>query len=110
MQYKEVPGWFAPIDQAAFSWILKFQNQTEEPGDLLEMGAFKGKSAIVIGTNRKPEEQFTVCDLFDDITTSEAAHATEKRFFGGQSLTQAEFERNYQIGRASCRERVYPRV
>jgi len=96
MQYKDVPGWFAPIDQAAFSWILQFQNRTEAPGDLLEMGAFKGKSAIVIGTNRKPGERFTVCDLFDTITTSEAAHDTEKRFFRGQTLTQAEFERNYR--------------
>lgn len=95
MKYKDVPGWFAPIDQAAFAWILQFQNRTAPPGDLLELGAFKGKSAIVIGKHRKPGERFTVCDLFDDIVTSDAAHDTEKRFFLGQSLTQAEFERNY---------------
>lgn len=96
MHYKDVPGWFAPIDQAAFAWILQHQNRTEPPGDLLEMGAFKGKSAIVMGASRKPDERFTVCDLFDDITTSAAAHDTEKRFFRGQSLTQGEFERNYR--------------
>lgn len=96
MNYKDVPGWFAPIDQAAFAWILQYQSRTEPPGDLLELGAFKGKSAIVIGANRRPGEAFTVCDLFDDITTSDAAHDTEKRFFRGQSLTQAEFERNYR--------------
>lgn len=95
MQFNDVPGWFAPIDQAAFSWILQFQNRSEQPGDLLELGTFKGKSAIVMGTNRRPAERFTVCDLFDDITTSEVAHDTEKRFFKGQSLTQAAFEQNY---------------
>ncbi|MFN3953102.1 MAG: class I SAM-dependent methyltransferase [Pararhodobacter sp.] len=95
MQFKDVPGWFAPIDQAAFAWILQFQNRTESPGDLLEMGTFKGRSAIVMGRHRREGERFTVCDLFDDITTSQAAHATEQRFFRAQSLTQAEFERNY---------------
>lgn len=96
MKYADVPGWFAPIDQAAFAWTLQYQNRAEPPGDLLELGAFKGKSAILIGQHRKPGEQFTVCDLFDDIVTSDAAHETEKRFFRGQSLTRAAFESNYQ--------------
>lgn len=95
MKFEDVPGWFMPIDQAAFSWILQHQNQTEPDGALVELGVFKGKSAILMGNFLRPNEVFTACDLFDDIVTSDAAATREKRFFKTQSLTQAEFERNY---------------
>ncbi|PVH28759.1 class I SAM-dependent methyltransferase [Pararhodobacter oceanensis] len=95
MNFDDVPGWFMPIDQAAFTWILGFQNRSEPEGGLVELGVFKGKSAIVMGNFLRAGEVFTACDLFDDITTSEAADEGEKRFFKTQSLTQAEFERNY---------------
>lgn len=95
MKFEDIPGWFMPIDQAAFSWILKFQNRTQPEGALVELGVFKGKSAVVIGNFRRSGEVFTACDLFDDIETDEAADPVEQRFFKSQSLTQAEFERNY---------------
>ena len=95
MNFNDVPGWFMPIDQAAFTWILRHQNQTEPEGALVELGVFKGKSAILMGNFLRPGEVFTACDLFDDIVTSDAADANEKRFFKTQSLTQDEFERNY---------------
>tara|TARA_R110002073_G_scaffold65745_3_gene163999 strand:+ start:11622 stop:12449 length:828 start_codon:yes stop_codon:yes gene_type:complete len=95
VNFNDVPGWFMPIDQAAFTWILRHQNQTEPEGALVELGVFKGKSAILMGNFLRPGEVFTACDLFDDIVTSDAADANEKRFFKTQSLTQDEFERNY---------------
>ncbi len=95
MEFNDIPGWFMPIDQAAFTWVLQFQNRIEPEGALVEMGVFKGKSAVLIGNHRRPGEVFTCCDLFDDITTHHAADEKEQRFFKSQSLTQAEFERNY---------------
>ena len=95
MTFDEVPGWFMPIDQAAFSWILTHQNLTEPEGALVELGVFKGKSAILIGNFRRPGEVFTACDLFEDIATSEVADPGERRFFLSQSLTQLAFERCY---------------
>jgi hypothetical protein len=95
VNFNDVPGWFMPIDQAAFTWILRHQNQTEPEGALVELGVFKGKSAILMGNFLRPGEVFTACDLFDDIVTSDAADANEQRFFKTQSLTQDEFERNY---------------
>ena len=95
MKFDDIPGWFMPVDQALFSWILKHQNATQAPGAIVELGVFKGKSAVVIGNFVRPGEVFTACDLFDDIETSEAADAGERAFFKTQSLTQAEFERNY---------------
>lgn len=95
MKYNDIPGWFNPIDQAAFAWILQFQNRTESPGDVVELGVFKGKSAVLIGNHLRAGESFYACDLFDDIETSPDADPQEQRFFRTQSLTQAEFERNY---------------
>ena len=95
MQFNDIPGWFNPIDQAAFTWILQHQNRTETLGHLVELGVFKGKSAVLMGNHIRQGETFYACDLFDDITTSDAADEGEKRFFKTQSLTQAEFERNY---------------
>jgi hypothetical protein len=95
MKFDDVPGWFMPIDQTAFSWVLEFQNRTEEPGGVVELGVFKGKSAILIGNHLRTGEVFTAVDLFDDIETSDAADKAEQDFFKTQSLTQAAFEQNY---------------
>lgn len=95
MKYDDVPGWFMPIDQAAFAWVLDFQNRTEAPGAVVELGVFKGKSAIVIGKHLREGEVFTAVDLFDDMQTSAEADSGAKRFFRSQSLSQEAFERNY---------------
>lgn len=95
MELNDIPGWFMPIDQAVFNWILQFQNRTQPPGGLVELGVFKGKSAVLIGNYLRPGEVFTACDLFDDIGSAAEADPGEQRFFRNQSLTQAEFESNY---------------
>ena len=95
MDFNDIPGWFMPIDQAAFAWVLDYQNRSQTVGGVVELGVFKGKSAVLIGKHVRAGEVFTVCDLFDDIETDAAADPKEQRFFRTQSLTQAEFERNY---------------
>ncbi len=95
MKFDDIPGWFMPIDQAAFSWVLQHQNRTQPLGGLVELGVFKGKSAVVMGNFQRPGEVFTVCDLFEDIETDSHADPEEQRFFKGRSLSQMEFERNY---------------
>ena len=95
MNFDDIPGWFMPIDQALFTWILQHQIQTQAPGAVVELGAFKGKSAVVIGANTQPSDVFTVCDLFEDIASSAHADPSEQAFFAAQELSQAEFERIY---------------
>lgn len=95
MNYTDIPGWFMPIDQAAFAWTLKFQNRTEPPGDLLELGTYRGKAAILMGQHLRQGERLTVCDLFDEVATHEGVDATEQRFFRRDVPARAEFERNY---------------
>lgn len=95
MNYDDIQGWFMPIDQAGFAWTLAFQAATEPPGDLLELGTYRGKAAILMGKHLRPGERLTVCDLFDEVATHAAVDATEQRFFRRDLPARAEFERNW---------------
>src|SRR5262249_13616579 len=63
------------------------------PGDLLELGAYLGKSAILMGDHLRAGESFTVCDLFDAEPPDEANEVELRRSYA--TLTRAGFERNY---------------
>lgn len=54
MKYEDIPGWFPLLDQYAFQWVLEFQNRTEPPGDVVELGVFKGKSAVHLASGSAP--------------------------------------------------------
>ncbi|MEO3870003.1 class I SAM-dependent methyltransferase [Nonomuraea sp. B12E4] len=86
---ERIPGWFWPADQRLFEWFLS----ADTSGDLLELGTYLGKSAVLIGGYARPGETFTVCDLFE----SEAPDAdndveTTKSY---STLTRRKFEQNY---------------
>ncbi len=89
----DVPGWFSWIDQQLFRWSLEHQETTRTPGDLLELGAYLGKSAILMGEYVRDGEPFTVCDLFDSDSPDEANQAELRRSY--KTLTRAGFETNY---------------
>jgi predicted O-methyltransferase YrrM len=88
----DVPGWFEPLDQALFAWFLERQ-QLEPPGDLVELGAYLGKSAILIGRHLGDGEQFIVCDLFGQ-PAADSRNQRESNY-SYQSLDRARFEENY---------------
>ncbi|MFF0010446.1 class I SAM-dependent methyltransferase [Streptomyces sp. NPDC005374] len=87
---QDVPGWFPALDQVLFSWFLERQ---EEPGDLLELGAYMGKSAILAARYLRDGETFTVCDLFGGEAPDGANRAETSKSYA--SLTRQAFERNY---------------
>lgn len=89
----DVPGWLYPRDQAVLTWLLDRQHRLGEPGDLVELGCYQGKSAILIGTHLRPSERFTVCDLFGEEPGEEANRSEHNWSY--QNLTRAAFERNY---------------
>ncbi|MEU4996785.1 class I SAM-dependent methyltransferase [Streptomyces sp. NPDC021622] len=91
----DVKGWFHPVDQVLFDWILSRQYERSERGDLLELGAYLGKSAIFMGTYLRPDETFTVCDLFDSPAPDEANSAEMGRSYRS-TLTRRAFEANYR--------------
>ncbi|MFF2507806.1 class I SAM-dependent methyltransferase [Streptomyces sp. NPDC058067] len=89
----DVPGWFPPLDQLLFTWFLERQARQEVHGDLLELGVYLGKSAVLLGHHLQDSEKFTVCDLFEGDAPDQANRAEATKSYG--SLTRRAFEENY---------------
>jgi predicted O-methyltransferase YrrM len=88
----DVPGWFPRTDQLVMGALLDHQATAGLRGDLLEMGAYLGKSAILIGRHARPGERFVVCDLFG--TEAETAENKKTAAFY-RTLSREAFEANY---------------
>ncbi|MFC6061578.1 class I SAM-dependent methyltransferase [Streptomyces ochraceiscleroticus] len=89
----DVKGWFFTADQLMFDWFLARQERRKEPGDLLELGAYMGKSAIFMGARLRAGDRFTVCDLFD--SPAEDASNSKEMAKSYATLTRRAFEANY---------------
>ncbi|MEV6977254.1 class I SAM-dependent methyltransferase [Kitasatospora sp. NPDC093806] len=63
-------------------------------GDILELGSYLGRSAVVLGDLLRPGERLTVCDLFDS-EAGDAENAAEMTMSYRSSLTRSAFEANY---------------
>jgi predicted O-methyltransferase YrrM len=96
--YRDIRGWFGRTDARLFRGILESQAETE-PGDLVEIGAFLGKSAVVIGNHLRQGERFVVIDLFGDMSLLGATAGDEDNRAENQQsyprLTRERFEANY---------------
>ena len=88
-----IEGWFHPADWYAFDWLLAGQEARQMTGDLLELGTYKGKSAVFLGGYLNEGEKFTVCDLFDS-PAPDSATTTEMRVYY-PTLTRQIFEKTY---------------
>ncbi len=61
-----VPGWLSELDFRVLVELDRLQRVHGVGGDLFEIGAYLGKSAILLGhLARVPEERLTVCDVFE---------------------------------------------
>ncbi|MFJ1756733.1 class I SAM-dependent methyltransferase [Kitasatospora sp. NPDC088134] len=90
----DVPGWFFRADQEAFTHLLSSQNAAGIDGDLLELGTYLGRSAILLGSYLRPGQTFTVCDLFD-LDAPDDSNSAEMSMSYRETLTRRAFERNY---------------
>lgn len=95
--YQDIEGWFSRLDHALFGAILTSQ-RNGPPGDLVEIGAYLGKSAVVIGEHLRDGERFVVIDPFGDPETLGIADRNAERTQGRNyflSLSRQQFEANY---------------
>jgi hypothetical protein len=89
-----VAGWFTELDALMFAWIDQVQRQCKVRGDLLEIGVFAGKSAILLGCLLDTNEELVVCDVFEG-QAADAVNATENRS-SYKGLSRECFESNYR--------------
>ncbi|UVS78686.1 class I SAM-dependent methyltransferase [Actinokineospora sp. UTMC 2448] len=92
--HDDVPGWFFPADALLFRAVDELQGERGITGDLLEIGVYQGKSAILIGCFPRAGERFAVCDVFGDLDALSAENRDESTtYYPGYE--RAAFERNY---------------
>ncbi|MEU8513954.1 class I SAM-dependent methyltransferase [Kitasatospora sp. NPDC048722] len=94
MKRDDIPGWFFSLDRAAFGHLLASQSAAGVTGDILELGSYLGRSAVLLGDHLRPGERLTVCDLFDS-DAGDADNAAEMAMSYRRTLTRSAFEANY---------------
>lgn len=91
--HRRVSGWFGHAD--AFALCAIDQAQRSLRGNFLEIGVFKGRSAIFLGFLLKPGEDLVVCDPFGVEMEDAANQAENECWFPG--LDRRTFEDNYRM-------------
>ena len=89
----EMPGWFLLEDILLFEKLNRQQKREGLAGDLFEIGAYYGKSAVLLGYLVADGERLFVCDAFEGSLPTDA-NRKESRYAAG--LTQRVFESNYR--------------
>jgi hypothetical protein len=91
--FQDIAGWFSWLDRKVFSALL--ESQANSPlGTLVELGAFEGRSAVIIGDHVRPGERFVVVDLFGTTEGQDISNIRELQQ-SYRTLTRQKFESNY---------------
>jgi predicted O-methyltransferase YrrM len=92
-QMDNVDGWFFEADVELFSHLLACQTAEGIKGDMLEIGAYQGKSAILMGYGLRDDEELVICDLFGAVMDHADIAQTPRREYAG--LEQQQFLANW---------------
>ena len=96
-RYSDIPGWFNWLDRNLFDTVLSTTDGA--PGVLVELGAYLGRSAVIIGNHLGEGDRFVVVDLFGsdealgDTAADDANRRENTRSYS--TLTRQRFEANY---------------
>lgn len=88
-----VDGWFYEADVELFSNLLARQKTEGIKGDLLEIGAYQGKSAILMGYGLRDDEELVICDLFGAVMNHGDIPQGPRQKYSG--LEQEQFLTNW---------------
>ncbi len=92
-QMDKVDGWFFEADVELFSHLLACQRTADIKGDLLEIGAYQGKSAILMGYGLRDDEELVICDLFGAVMDHDDIPLVPRQQYSG--LEQRQFLANW---------------
>lgn len=88
-----IPGWFDTMDRELFRWFLTAGRAASGPGDVAELGAYMGQSAVLLGDHLEDGEELTVIDLFE--AEADDAANLEENADSYPGLSRQGFESNY---------------
>jgi hypothetical protein len=89
----QVDGWFFGADVELFSDLLARQRAEDIKGDLLEIGAYQGKAAILMGYSLRDDEELVICDLFGGVMDHADIPPISRQDYSG--LEQQQFLANW---------------
>jgi hypothetical protein len=96
--YGDIPGWFWWLDRRMFETALGVQSDSD-PGTLVELGTYLGKSAVIIGNFVREQDRFVALDLFgrSDLlnNSAEALANRSENQKSYKTLSRQQFEANY---------------
>lgn len=92
-QMDNVDGWFFEADVSLFTKLLACQTAEGVTGDMLEIGAYQGKSAILMGYGLRDDEELVICDLFGAVVDHADISAIPRQQYSG--LDQQQFLANW---------------
>ncbi len=92
-QVDTVDGWFYETDVNLFSDLLACQRTGDIKGDLLEIGTYQGKSAILMGYGLRDDEELVICDLFGAVMDHADIPLIPRQKYSG--LDQQQFLANW---------------
>lgn len=76
----KVEGWLEDLDCLVIHALLVYQSNNFVKGDLLEIGVYQGKSAILLGMHLEESEKLHVCDIFDNHTDEANQHEIDTSY------------------------------
>src|SRR5262249_55526694 len=89
----EVPGWLESTDFVLLQLIDAVQASLGLRGDILEIGAYQGRTAILLQYLCRDNEQLAVCDVFDQPLPQEPNQRERDVFY--TDLTRHSFEQHF---------------
>jgi hypothetical protein len=92
-QMDKVDGWFYATDVDLFSNLLACQTAEDIKGDMLEIGTYEGKSAILMGYSLRDDEELVICDLFGAVMDHADMPLIPRQQYSG--LEQEQFLANW---------------
>lgn len=78
---RSINGWFSKHDFLVMQTILEMQNQLDSLGDVLEIGAYHGKSSVLLGLQLKSDEKLILCDVFEKADDEKNRNENDKSYF-----------------------------
>jgi methyltransferase family protein len=90
---QKIPGWFWPVDMFLFAGIDQLQKAEGLTGDVLEIGTYQGKSAILLGYFLQAHEELIVCDTFESEAIGEHNLTENQKYY--TNLQRQTFEKNF---------------
>jgi Methyltransferase domain len=67
-----IPGWFSPDAAILFTAYNQLLRESDLAGDVLEIGVYHGKSAVLLASFPGKERSFVAIDLFEDLQSFDA--------------------------------------